>query len=79
MEVFKLNTEQMELVKDGLGFVVALDQSKADMPRVLRLYSYSDDDYDTDEEMYELVATAYRRVITCSAFNAERIIACILP
>lgn len=74
-----MNTEQMEHVKTGQGFVAGLDQPRSAIPMVLRLYGYSDDDYSNVDEMYELLSRYYSRVVTCVNFTGERVFACVIP
>lgn len=44
---------QFELMKQGKGFIAALDQSGGSTPKTLKQYGIQEDAYQTEEEMYE--------------------------
>ncbi len=43
-----MNTEQLEKLRSGRGFIAALDQSGGSTPKALRLYGIPDDSYSND-------------------------------
>ncbi|MCC5887274.1 MAG: fructose bisphosphate aldolase [Gammaproteobacteria bacterium] len=69
---------QFEKMRDGKGFVAALDQSGGSTPKALRLYGVAEDSFSSDEEMMDLVHAMRTRIISSEVFNGERILAAIL-
>ena len=43
-----MNTEQLEKMRSGHGFIAALDQSGGSTPKALRLYGVNEDEYSND-------------------------------
>ena len=50
-----MNQKQLEKMKNGKGFIAALDQSGGSTPKALRLYGVAESAYSNDEEMFNLV------------------------
>ena len=73
-----MNTEQLEQMRNGKGFIAALDQSGGSTPKALRLYGVDEDRYKNDEEMFDLVHQMRTRIIKADSFDSKRIIAAIL-
>ena len=73
-----MNTEQLDRMRWGKGFIAALDQSGGSTPKALRLYGISEDSYHGDEEMFDLVHAMRTRIMTSPAFTSEHILAAIL-
>ena len=73
-----MNTEQVDRMRWGKGFIAALDQSGGSTPKALRLYGISEDSYHGDEEMFDLVHAMRTRIMTSPAFTSEHILAAIL-
>jgi fructose-bisphosphate aldolase class I len=73
-----VDTEQFEIVKTGLGFFAALDQSGGSTPNALAEYGIERDRYSSEDEMFDLVHAMRTRVITNAAFDGSRILAAIL-
>ena len=73
-----LNTEQLEKMKTGKGFIAALDQSGGSTPKALKLYGIEESAYSGDEEMFDLVHQMRTRIIKSSSLNAERTLGAIL-
>jgi len=73
-----MNQEQMDFVKNGKGFIAALDQSGGSTPKALALYGVSEDQYSSEEEMYDLIHEMRTRVMTAPSFNSDSIIGAIL-
>ena len=59
-----MNTQQMDRMRNGQGFVAALDQSGGSTPRALEGYGIGPERYSTEEEMFDLVHAMLNRVIT---------------
>ncbi len=73
-----MNQEQLHRMRDGKGFIAALDQSGGSTPKALRLYGISEDAYSGDEEMFSLVHKMRERIIKSPAFSGEFVLGAIL-
>ena len=73
-----MNEKQYEIMKNGKGFIAALDQSGGSTPKALLQYGLDDTHYHNDEEMFALVHDMRTRIITSPSFRNDRIIAAIL-
>ena len=73
-----MNTEQLEKIASGAGFIAALDQSGGSTPEALRRYGIPDDAYSTEAEMFDLVHEMRERIITSPSFDGDRVIGTIL-
>ena len=70
--------EKLERMKNGAGFIAALDQSGGSTPKALQRYGIESDAWKTDEEMFDLVHQMRTRIITSPSFTKEHILAAIL-
>ena len=70
--------KQLQRVKTSSGFIAALDQSGGSTPKALKNYGVTSDDYDNDEAMFDLVHEMRARMMTCTAFDNERVLGAIL-
>jgi fructose-bisphosphate aldolase class I len=73
-----LNTEQLGKMKNGKGFIAALDQSGGSTPKALKLYGIEESAYSGEEEMFDLVHQMRTRIIKSPSLNAERTLGAIL-
>jgi len=73
-----MDSEQLEKMRDGHGFIAALDQSGGSTPKALRLYGIDEDQYSNDEQMFDLIHQMRTRIITSPAFTGDRIVGSIL-
>jgi fructose-bisphosphate aldolase, class I len=73
-----VNEEQRSVMASGRGFIAALDQSGGSTPKALKLYGISQDSYDGDEQMFDLVHQMRARLITSPSFTGDKILATIL-
>ena len=69
---------QMEIMRQGKGFIAALDQSGGSTPKALKLYGIAEDAYSGDEQMFDLVHQMRARIIESPVFTSKRILAVIL-
>lgn len=69
---------QFEKIKNGKGFIAALDQSGGSTPKALAAYGVSENAYSNEDEMFNLVHDMRTRIITSPAFNADKILGAIL-
>ena len=70
--------QQLQRIKEGSGFIAALDQSGGSTPKALENYGITSDDYDNDEAMFDLVHEMRARIITCDCFDNKRVLGAIL-
>lgn len=73
-----MNTEQLNKVSTGKGFIAALDQSGGSTPKALKLYGIEESAYKNDAEMFDLVHAMRSRIVTSKAFDGRRILGAIL-
>ena len=73
-----MNNEQFAKVKNGKGFIAALDQSGGSTPKALKLYGIEESEYSGDEQMFDLIHDMRTRIIKSSAFSGERVLGAIL-
>ena len=73
-----MNQEQFDKVKNGKGFIAALDQSGGSTPKALKAYGIMEDSYSGEDEMFDLVHDMRTRIITSPSFNADQILGAIL-
>ena len=69
---------QLEKIRSAPGFIAALDQSGGSTPKALRLYGITEDAWDDEAGMFDLVHEMRSRIITSPAFNGDRILGAIL-
>ena len=70
--------EKLEKMRNGKGFIAALDQSGGSTPKALKLYGINEDQYSNDAEMFDLIHKMRTRIIKSPAFNEEKILGAIL-
>lgn len=73
-----MNKEQFEQMKNGKGFIAALDQSGGSTPKALGAYGVNEDQFSNEDEMFDLVHEMRTRIIKAPAFNNEKVIGAIL-
>lgn len=73
-----MQNNHMEQIKNGKGFIAALDQSGGSTPKALAEYGIPEDAYSNEEEMFELVHEMRTRIITAPAFDSNHILGAIL-
>lgn len=73
-----MNSKQFEVVKNGKGFIAALDQSGGSTPKALKLYGVNEDAYSNEDEMYDLIHEMRTRVMTAPAFTSDYVLGAIL-
>ena len=72
-----MNQQMLEKIRNGDGFIAALDQSGGSTPKALKLYGVGEDAYSNDTEMYDRIHEMRTRLITSPSFD-KRIIGAIL-
>lgn len=73
-----MKQKYVEKVKNGKGFIAALDQSGGSTPRTLAAYGLPEEAFSSEEEMFDLVHDMRSRIITSPAFDAGSILGAIL-
>jgi fructose-bisphosphate aldolase class I len=73
-----MNSEQLTRMREGKGFIAALDQSGGSTPKALMLYGVNETAYSNEEEMFSLIHAMRSRMVTSPAFNGERVLGAIL-
>ncbi len=73
-----MNQQQLEKMKNGKGFIAALDQSGGSTPKALRGYGVGEDQYNNDDEMFKLVHEMRTRIVTSPSFTSDKVIGAIL-
>ena len=73
-----MDQEQLQKIKDGHGFIAALDQSGGSTPGALRRYGLDESTYANDSEMFDLIHQMRARIISSPAFSGDRILGAIL-
>lgn len=74
----EINKEMLDRMTNGKGFIAALDQSGGSTPKALAAYGISEDQYSTEEEMFDLVHAMRTRIITSPSFTSEKVLGAIL-
>jgi fructose-bisphosphate aldolase, class I len=72
------NEEMLAKIRDGRGFIAALDQSGGSTPKALRGYGIEEGAWSNDEEMFDLIHRMRSRIITSPAFTGDKVIGAIL-
>lgn len=73
-----MNQQQLDKVRQGKGFIAALDQSGGSTPKALKLYGIEESTYSGEAQMYDLVHAMRARIVTSPAFNGQRVLGAIL-
>src|SRR6266536_1274250 len=73
-----MNQQQFDKMKNGRGFIAALDQSGGSTPKALKTYGVDEDAYSNDEEMFRVMHEMRSRIMRSPAFNGDRILGAIL-
>ena len=73
-----MNQEQLTRMRDGQGFIAALDQSGGSTPKALKLYGIEESEYSGDAQMFDLIHAMRTRMIKSPAFDGRRVLGAIL-
>lgn len=73
-----MNQAQFDQIKNGKGFVAALDQSGGSTPKALRLYGVDEDQYGNDDEMFALIHQMRSRIVNAPSFTGDKVVGAIL-
>ena len=70
--------EMKAKIRDGQGFIAALDQSGGSTPKALKGYGIDEGAWSSDEEMFALIHDMRSRIIRSPAFSCGKVIGAIL-
>lgn len=70
--------EQRQKLREGQGFIAALDQSGGSTPKALRLYGVEEGEYASDAEMFDLIHAMRARIAQAPAFTGDKVLGAIL-
>ena len=73
-----MNSEQLEKIRTGSGFIAALDQSGGSTPKALKAYGIEESQYNGDDEMFDRIHEMRTRIVTSQSFSGSRILGAIL-
>src|SRR3546814_6480185 len=73
-----MDQKQFEKVREGQGFIAALDQSGGSTPKALKLYGVGEDAYTNEEEMFDRIHEMRSRIIESPSFDGSQILGAIL-
>jgi fructose-bisphosphate aldolase class I len=71
-------SEMREKIRNGQGFIAALDQSGGSTPKALKGYGIEEGAWSSDEEMFGLIHQMRSRIITAPSFSRGKVIGAIL-
>ena len=71
-------SEMTATIKQGDGFIAALDQSGGSTPKALKGYGIEESEYSGDEQMFELIHQMRSRIITAPCFGSGKVLGAIL-
>jgi fructose-bisphosphate aldolase class I len=70
--------EMQQKMREGNGFIAALDQSGGSTPKALKGYGIEEGAWSSDEEMFDLIHQMRARIITAPCFGDGKVIGAIL-
>ena len=70
--------EKLEVLRSRNGFIAALDQSGGSTPKALKSYGIEENAYTNEAEMFNLINTMRKRIVTSNAFTSDYILGTIL-
>jgi fructose-bisphosphate aldolase class I len=70
--------DMLAKMRDGNGFIAALDQSGGSTPKALNGYGIEEGAWSNDEEMFALIHQMRSRIITSPCFGSGKVIGAIL-
>lgn len=71
-------SEMTAKIKQGDGFIAALDQSGGSTPKALKGYGIEESEYSGDEQMFDLIHQMRSRIITAPCFGSGKVLGAIL-
>ena len=71
-------SEMTAKIRQGDGFIAALDQSGGSTPKALKGYGIEEGAWSSDQEMFDLIHKMRSRIITAPCFGSGKVIGAIL-
>ena len=71
-------SEMMQKIERGNGFIAALDQSGGSTPKALKGYGIEESAWSNDEEMFDLIHQMRSRIINSPCFGNGKVLGAIL-
>jgi fructose-bisphosphate aldolase, class I len=71
-------SEMTARIKQGDGFIAALDQSGGSTPKALKGYGVEEGAWSSDEEMFDLIHQMRERIISAPCFGSGKVLGAIL-
>ena len=72
------HSDMLAKIRDGKGFIAALDQSGGSTPKALKGYGIEEGAWSNDEEMFGLIHDMRSRIITSPCFGQGKVLGAIL-
>ena len=73
-----MNSEQLERMRSGKGFIAALDQSGGSTPKALKLYGVPETSWTDEAGMFDIIHQMRTRMVKSPAFTGDRVLGAIL-
>lgn len=73
-----MNALQLDIMKNKKGFVGALDQSGGSSGKTLALYGIQENEYHSNDELFDLIHAMRTRVIKSKSFSSDYLVGVIL-
>ena len=73
-----LHAQQVDRMRNGKGFIAALDQSGGSTPKALSLYGIKESEFSNEDQMFDLIHAMRTRMIKSPAFGGNRVLGAIL-
>jgi fructose-bisphosphate aldolase class I len=71
-------SDMIEKIRQGDGFIAALDQSGGSTPQALKGYGIDEGAWSSEQEMFDLIHKMRARIITAPCFGSGKVIGAIL-
>ena len=73
-----MDNKKLDIMKNRKGFIAALDQSGGSSGKTLKLYGIDSDQYNSEDEMFDLIHEMRSRVMKSKEFTSDKIVGVIL-
>ncbi len=73
-----MDNKKLEIMKEKPGFIAALDQSGGSSAKTLKLYGINENEYNGEDEMFDLIHAMRTRVMKSKEFTSDKIVGVIL-
>lgn len=73
-----MTSAMTDLIRNGQGFIAALDQSGGSTPKALKAYGVSEAAYSNNDQMFDLIHNMRARIVNAPSFSGDKVIGAIL-